>query len=117
MHVREHVFRRGNCAGRLGTLKILEKMPKSINAISDKFRSIFGFYYDGFRNMTWGRPLWVLIILKMVFLFLILRLFFFKPVLSGKTESEKSTFVANELIRGRPGLDDFIVLEGYDVER
>ena len=32
-------------------------MPKSINAISDKFRSIFGFYYDGFRNMTWGRPL------------------------------------------------------------
>jgi len=46
-----------------------------------------------------------------------LRLFFFKPVLSGKTESEKSTFVANELIRGRPGLDDFIVLEGYDVER
>ena len=41
----------------------------------------------------------------------------FKPVLSGKTESEKSTFVANELIRGRPGLDDFIVLEGYDVER
>ncbi len=92
-------------------------MPKSINAISDKFRTIFGFYYDGFRNMTWGRPLWVLIILKMVFLFLILRLFFFRPVLSGKTESEKSTFVANELIRGRPGLDDFIVLEGYDVER
>lgn len=37
-------------------------MPKSINAISDKFRTIFGFYYDGFRNMTWGRPLWVLII-------------------------------------------------------
>ena len=41
------------------------------------FRRIFRFYLDGFRSMTVGRKLWVLIILKLVFIFLIMKLFFF----------------------------------------
>ncbi|MBR5204855.1 MAG: DUF4492 domain-containing protein, partial [Bacteroidaceae bacterium] len=32
------------------------------------FISIWNFYADGFRNMTWGRPLWWLILLKVVVL-------------------------------------------------
>ncbi len=51
--------------------------------------SIWNFYADGFRNMTWGRPLWILIFLKVIVLFLVLRMFFFEPVLSGKTEEQK----------------------------
>ena len=47
--------------------------------------------------MTWGRQLWGLIILKLVILFLILRVFFFKPVLGGMSESEKSDFVGDRL--------------------
>ena len=31
--------------------------------------SIWNFYVDGFRNMTWGRTLWLLIFLKIVVLF------------------------------------------------
>ena len=61
--------------------------------------SIYNFYAEGFRQMTWGRPLWWLILLKVVVLFLVLRLFFFEPVLSGKTDEEKMEHVGKELMR------------------
>jgi uncharacterized membrane protein len=65
------------------------------------FRSIWKFYADGFRNMTCGRPLWGLIFLKIVILFFILRLFFFQPALSGKTEEQKIDHVGNQLTQER----------------
>lgn len=61
--------------------------------------SIYQFYAEGFRRMTWGRPLWFLIALKVVILFAVLRAFFFEPVLSGKTDEQKIEHVAGELIR------------------
>jgi hypothetical protein len=60
--------------------------------------SIWKFYVDGFRNMTWGRQLWWLILLKVVILFVLLRGFFFKPVLSGKSNDERSEYVGAQLI-------------------
>lgn len=53
------------------------RSPKEI------FTSIWTFYRDAFRNMTWGRPLVWLIILKLFILFAILRVFFFKPAMAG----------------------------------
>jgi hypothetical protein len=61
--------------------------------------SVWRFYVDGFRNMTWGRPLWWLIVLKVIGLFLVLRMFFFLPVLSGKSDAEKSEHVGKELMK------------------
>ena len=61
--------------------------------------SIWNFYIDGFRNMTWGKPLWVLILLKVIILFLVLRMFFFQPVLNGKTEEQKIEHVGRELMK------------------
>ncbi len=61
--------------------------------------SIWNFYRDGFKNMTWGKSLWLLILLKAVILFLVLRIFFFKPVMSGKTDEQKSEYVGRQLIR------------------
>lgn len=49
--------------------------------------------------MTWGRPLWILILLKIIILFLVLRVFFFKPILSDKSVSEKIEFVGNQLTK------------------
>lgn len=60
--------------------------------------SIWNFYVEGFRNMTWGRQLWWLILLKVVMLFALLRAFFFTPVLSGKSESERSDYVGEQLL-------------------
>lgn len=61
------------------------------------FISIYNFYADGFRNMTWGRQLWWLILLKVVILFAVLRLFFFRPVLAGKSDEDKIEHVSNQL--------------------
>ena len=61
--------------------------------------SIWNFYVDGFRNMTWGRTLWLLIFLKIVVLFFILRAFFFQPVLDGKTEEQKIEYVGTQLMK------------------
>lgn len=66
--------------------------------IHKKIVSVWNFYVDGFRNMTWGRPLWMLIFLKLIILFLVLRLFFFKPTLSGKSEEQKIEYIGTQLI-------------------
>ena len=39
--------------------------------------SIWQFYVDGFRSMTLGRTLWLIIAIKLFIMFFILRLFFF----------------------------------------
>lgn len=38
--------------------------------------NIWRFYRDGFREMTWGRTLWILILVKLFVLFAVLRVFF-----------------------------------------
>ena len=63
------------------------------------FVNIWTFYRDGFKNMTWGRPLWILIFLKVIILFAVLRAFFFQPVLAGKTEEQKIEHVGNQLYK------------------
>ncbi len=60
--------------------------------------AIYNFYVDGFKNMTWGRQLWWVILLKIIILFLVLRAFFFKPVLAGKSQEQRIEHVSNELM-------------------
>lgn len=45
-------------------------------------RKIWDFYYTGFREMTVGKTLWMIIIIKLFIMFFILKLFFFKNTLS-----------------------------------
>jgi len=47
--------------------------------------------------MTWGRTLWVIILLKLFVIFVVLRMFFFKPILSGLNNEEKSERVGQNL--------------------
>lgn len=61
------------------------------------FRNIFNFYYEGFKGMTIGRTLWLIILIKLFILFAILRLFFFQPSLQG-TDEEKANQVRDNLI-------------------
>ena len=60
-------------------------------------KNIGRFYRDGFKNQTWGRPLIWLVVLKFFILFAILRVFFFRPALAGKTDEEKSRAVGENL--------------------
>lgn len=63
------------------------------------FIRIWRFYRDGFRGMTWGRPLWIIIAIKVFIMFAVLRLFFFKPALAGQTKEQKQETVADNLSR------------------
>lgn len=42
---------------------------------------IWRFYYEGFRSMTTGRWLWVMILVKLFLLFFVFKLFFFPDLL------------------------------------
>ncbi len=57
----------------------VEIIPKTLIHM-ERIKKIVRFYINGFKNMTWGKELWILIIIKLVIMFGILRLFFFHPV-------------------------------------
>lgn len=62
--------------------------------------SIWNFYLEGFRSMTLGRTLWIIILLKLFVMFFILKLFFFPDFLGDHpTDADKGTYVGNELIQ------------------
>lgn len=56
-------------------------------------------YVDGFKNMTWGRSLWLIIFIKLFIMFAILKLFFFSDFLGSKfkTDREKGDYVIEQL--------------------
>lgn len=64
------------------------------------FIRIFHFYLEGFRSMTLGKTLWLIILVKLFIMFFILKLFFF-PNYLGKfgSDSEKQEHVSGELIQ------------------
>ncbi|MEG1616971.1 MAG: DUF4492 domain-containing protein [Bacteroidales bacterium] len=61
---------------------------------------VFYFYLNGFREMTLGKTLWVIILVKLFILFAILKVFFFPNFLNSKGESdqEKADYVRKEII-------------------
>ncbi len=61
---------------------------------------IFSFYVEGFKSMTWGRTLWILILIKLFIMFFVLRIFFFPRFLNQfDTTEEKEKYVSEELIK------------------
>ena len=59
----------------------------------------FDLYYDGFRHMTLGKTLWAVIIVKLIVIFIVLKIFFFPNYIGEHTEKgAEPDFVANELI-------------------
>lgn len=63
------------------------------------FKRIFRFYIEGFRNMTWGRTLWLIIFLKLFVFFVVLRIFFFQPYYKGLNDKEKAEMVGRKLMK------------------
>jgi hypothetical protein len=70
---------------------------KKINS----FRDFVYLYIDGFKNLTWGKPLWIIILVKLFIMFAILRVFFFPNFLNSQfdTDEEKSEYVSKELTK------------------
>ena len=56
--------------------------------------AIWNFYLEGFRSMTLGRTLWLIILVKLF------KIFFFPDFLGDHpTDADKGTYVGNELIQ------------------
>ncbi len=62
------------------------------------FARVWDLYYDGFRNMTLGRTLWLIILVKLFIIFVVLKLFFFPDFLSTHAEGDEAEFVSHELL-------------------
>ncbi|MCM1369051.1 MAG: DUF4492 domain-containing protein [Candidatus Amulumruptor caecigallinarius] len=67
------------------------------------FRRCLDLYYDGFRSMTIGRYLWVIIIVKVAVLLLVFKLLFFPNLLEKNydTDEERADAVRENLIQRR----------------
>ncbi|MCF0208484.1 MAG: DUF4492 domain-containing protein [Bacteroidaceae bacterium] len=62
-------------------------------------RKILNFYVEGFRNMTIGRTLWAIIIIKLIVIFLILKVFFFPNYIKENAkEGAEAQFVMEEMV-------------------
>ena len=69
-------------------------------------KNIINFYISGFRSMTTGKYLWIIILIKLFIMFAILKVFFFKGELSQyDTREEKSRHVIEQLIEKAPSAE------------
>ena len=61
---------------------------------------VYRFYRDGFREMTIGKTLWAIILIKLFIMFAILRVFFFPNFLGEQADTDegKSAYVGQELV-------------------
>jgi cbb3-type cytochrome oxidase maturation protein len=61
---------------------------------------VWAFYRDGFRSMTVGRTLWILIAIKLFIMFAILKVFFFPGFLRQYDDAEggRENYVRRQLI-------------------
>ena len=69
--------------------------------IKNYLKNIASLYVDGFKNMKIGKKLWLLIAIKLIIMFGILKVFIFNETLNTKfqTDEEKSEFVIRNLIK------------------
>ncbi|MDQ1769801.1 DUF4492 domain-containing protein [Labilibaculum sp. A4] len=75
-------------------------MNNTLNRLLKLPKTIWTFYYEGFRNQSkWSRQLWLIILIKLFVMFFILKLLFFPNFLKTKYDSdqERSDYVIDQL--------------------
>lgn len=70
-----------------------------MDSIKGTARKVVDLYVDGFRNMTVGRKLWAIILIKAALLFLVFKLFFFPDLLKENydNDDDRARAVAEQL--------------------
>lgn len=69
------------------------------NTILSIPKRIWSFYYEGFRSMTVGKTLWIIILVKLFIFFAVLRILFFPDILQRDfdTDEQRAEHVRHEL--------------------
>ncbi len=62
------------------------------------FKRILYLYIDGFREMTVGKVLWTIIIIKVFIIFAVLKIFLFPDILKTRAKGNEAEYVANEML-------------------
>ena len=64
-------------------------------------KKLFLFYYQGFHEMTIGKKLWIIILVKLSVMFLVLKLLFFPDFLGSKFSNDKdrSDYIIHEITK------------------
>lgn len=67
--------------------------------MKNKLLNIWRFYYDGFREMTVGKTLWAIILIKLFVFFVIIKMLFFPNLLKRDfdTDEDRAEHVRREL--------------------
>lgn len=64
----------------------------------DMIKRIINFYYEGFSNMRTGKTLWLVVIVKLVVIFLVLKLFFMPDILQERAgEGNEPNYIMQRL--------------------
>lgn len=73
-------------------MKIFETAGKKVAAVWD-------FYITGFREMTIGKTLWAIILIKLFIFFIVMKLLFFPNFLSTNfdTDEDRAAYVREQL--------------------
>lgn len=80
----------------------MEGLEKMMN-LAQIARNFLGIYRDGFKEMKpLGKKLWLIISIKFVIFFMIMKLFFFPDFLQTNftNDAERADYVMNNLIEG-----------------
>lgn len=74
------------------------------------FRRVADLYVGGFREMTVGRRLWAIILIKLAIMFLVFKLFFFPDKLAEEydNDADRARAVRKSLVE-RPGPDKNVI--------
>ena len=66
-------------------------------------RRIWLFYYDGFKSMTIGKTLWLIILIKVFIFFVVMKFLFFPNILQRdfNNDEERADHVRNELLKNK----------------
>lgn len=64
-------------------------------------RRVWDLYYDGFRSMTVGKTLWIIILVKVFIFFVVMKLLFFPNLLKKNfdNDEQRADHVRTELLK------------------
>ena len=85
-------------------IKSAAKRPETKSTSMKKTSFLYRFfdlYYDGFKNMTLGKTLWLVILIKLFIIFIILELLFFPNFIKSNAEDGKEAEFVKEQIWDR----------------
>ena len=64
---------------------------------------IWKLYYEGFRSMTLGRTLWLVILVKLFVIFVVLKVFFFPDYIKEHAnKGQEAEFVSKQILNSNP---------------